>query len=172
MKLLGLAGLRWGELAGLQVGDPIAAPGPGLRLQRSVLASSTGGELFVDTLKGKRSRTVPLVAELVPLVDAWTQGKQGADWLGAPRGGPLSEQRILRHASAAMTMDLNGHLIDRNLWAAAERIGGTTGHRRHLGPGTTKPQARCWASELGLRGEPPVGIEPTTYSLRVNRSTD
>ena len=97
VKVLGLAGLRWGELAGLQVGDRIAVPGPGLRLQRSVLASSKGGELFVDTLKGKRSRTVPLVAELVPLVDAWAQGKQGADWLfGAPRGGPLSESNWKR----------------------------------------------------------------------------
>ena len=177
VKVLGLAGLRWGELAGLQVGDRIAVPGPGLRLQRSVLASSKGGELFVDTLKGKRSRTVPLVAELVPLVDAWALGKQGADWLfSAPRGGPLSEanwkrsvgwaaacasigrptfrvhdlrhtcaslwlgagadpkvvQRILGHASAAMTMDLYGHLIDHNLWAAAERIGGTTGAPKPL----------------------------------------
>jgi len=180
VKVLGLAGLRWGELAGLQVGDRIAVPGPGLRLQRSVLASSKGGELFVDTLKGKRSRTVPLVAELVPLVDAWAQGKQGSDWLfGAPRGGPLSEsnwkrsvgwsaacasigrptfrvhdlrhtcaslwlgagadpkvvQRILGHASAAMTMDLYGHLIDHNLWAAAERIGGTPGAPTPLRPG-------------------------------------
>jgi integrase len=180
VKVLGLAGLRWGELAGLQVGDRIAIPGPGLRLQRSVLASSKGGELFVDTLKGKRSRTVPLVAELVPLVDAWAQGKQGADWLfDAPRGGPLSEsnwkrsvgwsaacasigrptfrvhdlrhtcaslwlgagadpkvvQRILGHASAAMTMDLYGHLIDHNLWAAAERIGGTTGAPKPLRAG-------------------------------------
>ena len=180
VKVLGLAGLRWGELAGLQVGDRIAVPGPGLRLQRSVLASSKGGELFVDTLKGKRSRTVPLVAELVPLVDAWAKGKQGPDWLfDAPRGGPLSEsnwkrsvgwsaacasigrptfrvhdlrhtcaslwlgagadpkvvQRILGHASAAMTMDLYGHLIDHNLWAAAERIGGTTGAPKPLRTG-------------------------------------
>jgi integrase len=172
VRVLGLAGLRWGELAGLQVGDRIAVPGPGLRLQRSVLASSDCGELFVDTLKGKRSRTVPLVHELVALVDAWSAGKTGADWIfAAPRGGPLSEanwkrsvgwaaacqaigrptfrvhdlrhtcaslwlgagadpkvvQRILGHASAAMTMDLYGHLFDHNLWAAAERVGGTTG---------------------------------------------
>jgi hypothetical protein len=26
-----------------------------------------------------------------------------------------------------MTMDLYGHMIDRNLWDAAERLGGTTG---------------------------------------------
>ena len=39
-------------------------------------------------------------------------------------------QRVLGHASAAMTMDLYGHLIDRNLWTTAERLGGTLGARR------------------------------------------
>jgi hypothetical protein len=34
---------------------------------------------------------------------------------------------VLGHASAAMTMDLYGHLIDRNLWDAADRLGSTTG---------------------------------------------
>ena len=28
-----------------------------------------------------------------------------------------------------MTMDLYGHMIDRNLWDAAQRLGGTTGAR-------------------------------------------
>ena len=145
---------------------------------RSILASSKGGELFVDTLKGKRARTVPLVAELVPIVDAWARGKEAGDWLfEAPRGGPLGEsnwkrsvawsaatkaigrptlrvhdlrhtcaslwlgagadpkvvQRILGHASAAMTMDLYGHLIDQNLWDAAAKFGGTTGAPKPLG---------------------------------------
>lgn len=67
--VLGLAGLRWGELAGIQVGDRISVPGQGLRLQRAVLASGGSGELFVDTLKSNRARTVPLVAALVPIVD-------------------------------------------------------------------------------------------------------
>ncbi|NUO92588.1 MAG: hypothetical protein HOQ18_17445 [Dermatophilaceae bacterium] len=26
-----------------------------------------------------------------------------------------------------MTLDLYGHLIDRNLWEAAQKVGGTTG---------------------------------------------
>ncbi len=47
-------------------------------------------------------------------------------WLAAG-ADPKVVQRILGHASAAMTMDLYGHLIDQNLWDAAERIGGTTG---------------------------------------------
>lgn len=176
VRVLGLAGLRWGELAGLKVSDLVHVPGRGLRLQRAVLASSQLGGLYVDTLKGKRARTVPLVDELVAVVDSWALGKDGDEWLfAAPRGGPLSEsnwkrsvgwsastrkigkptlrvhdlrhtcasvwlasgadpkvvQRILGHASAAMTMDLYGHLIDQNLWDAAKRLsgagGGTTG---------------------------------------------
>jgi integrase len=50
-------------------------------------------------------------------------------WLG---GGadPKVVQRVLGHASAAMTMDLYGHLIDRNLWDTAQRLGGTLGARQ------------------------------------------
>jgi integrase len=44
VPILALAGLRWGELAGLQVGDRISVPGPGLRLSRAVLASEGGGK--------------------------------------------------------------------------------------------------------------------------------
>jgi hypothetical protein len=51
-------------------------PGPGLRLSRAVLASEGGGELYVDTLKNNRPRTVPLVAELVPITDRWSAGKE------------------------------------------------------------------------------------------------
>jgi integrase len=172
VPVLGLAGLRWGELAGLQVGDVLELPGAGLRLQRTVLASRADGTLFVDTLKNKRSRTVPLVADLVPILDKWSEGKGPDDWLfHAPKGGPLSDpnwkrsvgwavavkkigrptfrvhdlrhtcaslwlgagadpkvvQRILGHASATMTMDLYGHLIDTNLWDSAKRVGGISG---------------------------------------------
>src|SRR5215467_11251522 len=50
VPVLALAGLRWGELAGLQVGDQVSVPGPGLRLSRAVLASEGGGALYLDTL--------------------------------------------------------------------------------------------------------------------------
>jgi integrase len=87
-----MQGIRWGELAGLQVGDRVMVPGPGLRLSWAVLASNGGGELYVDTLKNKRARTVPLVPVVVPIVDRWSAGKSQGEWLfAAPAGGPLRE---------------------------------------------------------------------------------
>jgi integrase len=171
VPVLALAGLRWGELAGLQVGDRVSVPGPGLRLRRAVLASG-GGALYVDTLKNKRARTVPLVLDLLPIVDRWGAGKApDAGLFSAPQGGPLREsnwkrsvgwsaatsavgipgfrvhdlrhtaasvwlaagadpkvvQRVLGHATAAMTMDLYGHMIDANLWQAARLVGDISG---------------------------------------------
>jgi integrase len=69
-------------------------------------------------------------------------------WLGAG-ADPKVVQRILGHASAAMTMDLYGHLIDQNLWDAAKRIdaasGGITGAHglRHNRGATTRPTAQA-----------------------------
>jgi integrase len=115
---------------------------------------------------------VPLVLELVPIVDRWGAGKSPDAWLfDAPEGGPLREsnwkrsvgwseattavgvpgfrvhdlrytaasvwlaagagpkvvQRVLGHATAAMTMDLYGHMIDANLWQAAHLVGDISG---------------------------------------------
>jgi hypothetical protein len=47
-------------------------------------------------------------------------------WLGAG-ADPKEVQRVLGHATASMTMDLYGHLVDGNLWQAAQLVGGTTG---------------------------------------------
>jgi len=47
-------------------------------------------------------------------------------WLGA-RADPKVVQRVLGHATASMTMDLYGHLVDANLWEAAQAIGDILG---------------------------------------------
>jgi integrase len=44
-------------------------------------------------------------------------------WL-ASSADPKVVQRVLGHASASMTMDLCGHLVDTNLWQAAQLVGG------------------------------------------------
>ena len=52
-----------------------------------MLVSSNKGDLFVDTLKNKRSRTIPLVEKLRPIVEEWSTEKEpvwlaysGASW--------------------------------------------------------------------------------------------
>lgn len=170
--VLAFTGLRWGELAGLRVGDRVSVPGRGLRVSRALLASSEGGALYVDSVKSGRARTIPLLPEVADIVDAWAGTRPSSAWLfHAPGFGPLREtnwkrsirwsvatsaigvptlrvhdlrhtaasiwlasgadpkvvQRVLGHASASMTMDLYGHLIDDNLWTAAGRLGGMTG---------------------------------------------
>jgi integrase len=110
---------------------------------------------------------VPLVPELLPLIDRWSANRGPSEWLfAAPEGGPLREsnwkrmvdgtsgtaaigvpklrvhdlrhtaasmwlgagadpkvvQGVLGHATATMTLDLDGHLTDSNLWVAASRI--------------------------------------------------
>src|SRR5215204_7057874 len=54
-------------------------------------------------------------------------------WL-ASGADPKVVQRVLGHATAAMTMDLYGHMIDRNLGDTAQRLGGPTGARQDEGP--------------------------------------
>ena len=47
-------------------------------------------------------------------------------WLAAG-ADPKGVQQVLGHATAAMTMDLYGHMVDASLWQAARLVGGTTG---------------------------------------------
>jgi Phage integrase family len=47
-------------------------------------------------------------------------------WL-ASGADPKAVQTVLGHFSAAMTMDVYGHLIASNLWESAGLVGGTTG---------------------------------------------
>ena len=62
-------------------------------------------------------------------------------------------QRVLGHATAAMTMDLYGHMVDANLWQAVRLVGdisGTsdpseTGIRMDSSPGGRAETARNWS---------------------------
>ena len=177
------------------------------------------GGLFVDTLKGRRSRTVPARgragADPRPLVRPASHPRHGCS--SAPKGGPISEsnwkrtvglaeacaaigrptlrvhdlrhtaasiwlgagadpkvvQRILGHASAAMTMDLYGHLIDRNLWEAAQRVGGTTGASGPTGIPERRP--RLWRErgpDLWCCVERVTRVELATSTLGRWRSTN
>ena len=66
----------------------------------------------------------------LPVQLGWDSAGSAAA-LGCSEGAdPKVVQQVLGHASAvsaAMTMDLYGHLVDASLWQAARLIGGTTG---------------------------------------------
>ena len=94
-------------------------------------------------------------------------------WLAAG-ADPKVVQRVLGHATAAMTLDLYGHLVDASLWQAARLIGAPRGHlsytrtafERNPSRGGMRKTLESWAFAV----EPPWGIEPQTYALRVRRS--
>src|SRR5215475_8225378 len=93
-------------------------------------------------------------------------------WLAAG-ADPKVVQRALGHATAAMTMDLYGHMIDANLWQAARLVGDISG-TSEPSEGDIRtdsdPGDKCKKSlGAGLSGlEPPWGIEPP--DLRITRS--
>jgi integrase len=62
-------------------------------------------------------------------------------WLGAGADAKVV-QRVLGHASAAMTLDLYGHLVDTNLWQAANRVADHTQTTAQAGAGKRAPDKR------------------------------
>jgi hypothetical protein len=63
-----------------------------------------------------------------------------------------------------MTMDLYGHPIDDNLWTAAGRLGARRGHSSRPCGSYARVVLVTRGCDLRERVEPPVGIEPTTFS--------
>ena len=85
--VLGLTGLRWGELVALRVRDVQLVPRPAFRVSRS---ASDGQDIRTVT-KGGSARTVPLADEVVKIVKPLMAGR-GADELlfVSPRGERLN----------------------------------------------------------------------------------
>ena len=70
----------------------------------------------------------PVAAITAAEVSAWVGGLVDRGLAPATATRALATLRsILAFATAAMTMDLYGHLVDASLWQAARLIGGTTG---------------------------------------------
>ena len=89
-------------------------------------------------------------------------------------------QRMLGHASAAMTLDVYADLFDEDLDALAERLECTahdaradylrTGTGAHTLSKTSDP--RLHAADLPRHSVGPVGLEPTTRGLKVRCSAN
>jgi len=81
--VLGLTGLRWGELAALRLRDVQRVPIPAFRVSRS---KSDGAPLRATT-KGGKSRTVPLVPEAWAVVERLLEGDPNGLLFGTSQGG-------------------------------------------------------------------------------------
>ena len=144
-----------------------------------LFAAPAGGPLSEANWKRSVGWTKAIVAVGVPSLRVHDLRHTAASvWLGAG-ADPKVVQRILGHASAAMTMDLYGHLIDQNLWDAAKRIdevsrnGGTTGARAGNAASVTASSTTDKGPlTSGFGSEPVTGVEPATSSLQVRRSTN
>ncbi|HTY71349.1 MAG TPA: tyrosine-type recombinase/integrase [Actinomycetes bacterium] len=103
--VLGLTGLRWGELAGLQVGDVslgssiTGEPTMTLDVTRVVIYDGGGGPASLKPYpKGRRRRAVPVAAAAVPLVQARMDGRGCHEPLFASPGGGLLHESNWRRA--------------------------------------------------------------------------
>lgn len=85
--VLGLSGLRWGELVALRVRDLQSLPYPGFRVSRS----APDGQPIRTSTKGGATRTVPLPGELAELVAPLAAGRSPNELLfTSPAGGRLN----------------------------------------------------------------------------------
>ena len=92
-------------------------------------------------------------------------------WLAAG-ADPKAVERVLGHATAAMTMDLYGHMVDADLWQAAQLVGARRGHLSHpreafertAGRAQVRKTPRSWAFWVG------AAYRNRTDDLRITRS--
>lgn len=91
--VLGLTGLRWGELCALRVRDVSEMPRASFHVSRS----APDGQQVRNRTKGGRGRSVPLPEELAPIIAEWSAGKNADDLLfSSPEGKRLNNSNWRR----------------------------------------------------------------------------
>ena len=136
--ILGLTGLRFGELRGLRVRDVTRVPYPALVVSRSLPQSGRTGKVIErSTTKSGRSRVVPLLSLALPAVEARAASREPDDLLfPAPHGGYLHAQNWRRdvhwNATAGGRRPHDLRHTAASLWIAAgvdiETIASWLGH--------------------------------------------
>lgn len=103
--VLGLTGLRMGELRGLRAKDVVRVPYPALVVRRSLPQSGRTGKVIErNTTKSGRSRMVPLSDLARVAVDKWSSGlAPDALVFPAPEGGYLHAQNWRRQVNWSTT---------------------------------------------------------------------
>lgn len=80
---LGFAGLRWGELAGLEVRDVSISDRPQVSVNRTLVHANGGGAPSMKAVKGYLRREVPLPPPITGLVADWVHHRDGDEPLFA-----------------------------------------------------------------------------------------
>lgn len=103
--VLGLTGLRMGELRGLRGRDVVQLPYPALVVRRSLPQSGrTGRVIERHTTKSGRTRMVPLSELVQPVLEKWSKGlTPEALVFPAPEGGYLHAQNWRRQIRWPLT---------------------------------------------------------------------
>lgn len=93
--VLGLTGLRWGELAALRVRDVQLVPFPAFRVSRS----RPDGQAVRTVTKGGKPRTVPLTAEVLAIVQPLLERDPDAPVFASSVGTMISGNNWKRSVS-------------------------------------------------------------------------
>lgn len=94
VRFLAMTGLRWGEMAGLRVGD-IDIERRRIYVQRQI--TDAGGKLAYGPPKHGRARLVPMVDQVVNIAQERCQGRKNTDLVfTTSRGTPLRNQNARR----------------------------------------------------------------------------
>ncbi len=175
--VLGLTGLRFGELRGLRVKDVLEVLYPAFRVRRSVPASKGGGKPIVrDRTKTGKARIVPLADVLIPIVRTWAEGKGPSDcvftapgggwinvsnWRRSVRWSETSRDRRpydLRHTAATTWLGLGIDIKTVQTWmghASAELTLNLCGH--YMGTDADRSGIARLNSAPGDEGQDPDG---------------
>ena len=144
--ILGLTGLRWGELVALRPCDRITTTtgGPMVHVRRSIVRARGEGPPTIKSTKTGTDRLVPLTARADAIVQAWADGKaRDALLVPGPDGGPLRPSTFRRQVHWADTVPAGFRIHDlrhscaTNLLTNGADILGVQGILGHASPDTT-----------------------------------
>jgi integrase len=171
--------LVWGTPKNHQVRS-VPMPGFLVELLAEATAGKSADDLVFTTMRGRPLRNLNFRRDVFDraAIDAGLAGftpkglRDAAASLGVSAGAKVKAvQKMLGHASAAMTLDVYAGLFDDDLDGVAERLHAASvadGYQRAPMGGDRIKKAAL----IRPNREPPIGIEPMTYALRAGSVRD
>ena len=148
-----------------------------------VFGSPEDGPLRHGNFYARHFKRAVLAAGLPPRTRFHDLRHTYASRLIAERASALTVMRRLGHSSIKVTYDTYGHLLPEQEDALTERLDAVVELRsrrsttrpstvRRGPPDTIAKSGRDCSDQVATFREPAVGIEPTTFALRVRPSAD